>query len=101
MSPAPSPTFEERVNRGLSNLLADSGSRIVIESTDVIGAVAGSHERVLLVNFRLEGAWASPAGFTFPFSESVPLDQSLELAKDMVAQNWQRAHLPPPYQELQ
>ena len=101
MSPAQRQTFEERVNRGLTNLLADSGSQVVVESTNLIGAVEGAHGRVLLVNFRLEGEWASPAGFTFPFDESVPVDQSLAVAKDMVARSWQNAHLPPPYQDFQ
>ena len=96
MSPTQSYTFEERVKRGLINLLARESSRIVVESTKAIGAVAGSHDRVLLMHFRLEGAWASPAGFTFPFDESIPIGQSLEVLKDMVARNWQRAHLPPP-----
>ena len=101
MSPTQRQTFEERVNRGLSGLLADSSSQIVVESTKLIGAVEGSHGRVILVNFRLEGEWASPARFTVPFAESIPLEQSLDQAKDMVARNWQHAHLPPPYQDFQ
>ena len=96
MSPAQGHTFEERVKRGLSGLLTHENSRIVVESLKSIGAVEGSHDRVLLVHFRLEGEWASPASFTFPFDESIPIGQSLEVMKDMVARNWQRAHLPPP-----
>lgn len=91
MSPATGPTFENRVRRGLAGLLKDAGAEVVVDHIDEVES-----QGVLLVDFHLEGAWASPAGFSFPFHESVSLDHSLSAMRDMVSKNWQRAHLAPP-----
>jgi hypothetical protein len=96
-----SPTFEHRIRTQTETLLVDVQSRIIIDEIDVIAPVEGSHGRVHLVDFHIDGEWASPAGFTFPFDESAPFDQSLALLKDMIARNWQSSAIPPPYQDLQ
>ena len=47
------------------------------------------------VRFHLDGAWASPASFTFPFATFVPLEESLGDLRDLVKRSWRNAHLPP------
>jgi hypothetical protein len=99
MSPQLGPSFETRVRTSVANLLSDVASLIDIDSIGVVPPAEGSHGQVLLVDFHVKGAWASPAEFTFPFDESVAIDQSLKALRDMIARNWQRAHLPPPVAE--
>ena len=67
MSPAGSPQFEARVALGLKSVLAHAESQIVVDSTRMIEQVKDSHDLILLVDFFVEGKWASPARFTFPF----------------------------------
>jgi hypothetical protein len=81
--------LELRVRKALSGLLHDTSTDVAIDSVVHNG-------EVLLVTFHLEGAWASPAAFTFPFAEFVPLEESLANLRDLISRNWQRAHLPPP-----
>ena len=91
MSPATGPSFESRIRNRLATLLSDVGAQVAIDHIDAVEAGG-----VLLVDFHLEGAWSSPAGFTFPFRESVSLDHSLSAMRDMISKNWQSAHLAPP-----
>ena len=91
MSPATGPTFENRVRTALAGLLKDVGAQVVVDHIDAVES-----QGVLIVDFHLESAWASPAGFSFPFHESVSLDHSLSAMRDMVSKNWQRSHLAPP-----
>lgn len=90
MSPAIGPTFETIVRNRLGTLLSDTGSQIVVDEVEPVEDAG-----VLLVSFHLEGAWASPAGFSFPFHESAPLDRSLAALRDLVSKNWDRAHVAP------
>lgn len=87
----PAPTFESRLRARLATLLSDVGAEILVDSIEAVES-----ERLLLVDFHLEGAWSSPAGFTFPFHESASLDRGLSAMRDMISKNWQNAHMPPP-----
>ena len=91
MTPQMSPNFESRVRAKLASLLSDVGAQIVVDSV-----MASSSEKLLLIDFHLDGAWASPAQFTFPFHESLPLDHSAAALRDMVSKNWKSAHVAPP-----
>ena len=91
MSPALGPTFETIVRTRLATLLRDVGAEIVVDDIEPVEA-----EGVLLVSFHLEGAWASPAGFSFPFRQAISLDRSLSALRDMVSRNWDKAHIAPP-----
>lgn len=91
MSPKLSPKFETVVRTRLGRLLLDTGTDIVVDEVDPV-----DDEGVLLVSFHLEGAWASPAGFSFPFHQGDSLDENLDAVRDLVASNWKRAHMAPP-----
>jgi hypothetical protein len=94
MTPKMSPSFENRVRTKLATLLTDVGAQIVVDS--VMTAPKASTNKVLLVDFHLEGAWSSPAQFTFPFHQSRPIERSASALRDMVSKNWKGAHLAPP-----
>ena len=86
--PQMSPSFESKVLKALADALTDVGARIEVDGVD---ALESAHGRVVLVDFHLEGNWTSPAGFTFPFHESQPIDKSIGLLRDMVAKNCYQA----------
>ncbi len=77
------------IHRGLANILQDVDSQVVLDSIEQTGP------NVHIVSFHIEGALASPVSFTFPFPDSVPLDQSLAALRDLVTRNWQSSQLPP------
>ena len=79
-----SPAFESKIKTAMADALSDVGTRIAIDSVDAVESARG---RVILVDFHLDGNWRSPAGFTFPFHESLPIDKSIGLLRDMVAKN--------------
>lgn len=83
----------ELIVRGeLDHLLDDADSAIVVDS---IRTLSAEEDRVLMVNYHLEGKWESPAAFSFPFLESVPLEESAAALRDFIERNWATAHLPP------
>ncbi len=90
--------FEERVRAGLATLLVDEKATVVVDHVEAMGNDAGS--RALSVSFHLEGAWSSPARFTFPFAEAIPLEESLADLRDLISRSWRTAHLPPPNNDL-
>ena len=81
--------FETQLRAELDCLLRSQNTQVLIDDVQPIG------EACLLVTFHLAGAWGGPASFTFPFSESVPLEDSLAALQDMISKNWNTAHLPP------
>lgn len=81
--------FETQLRSELDSLLSNQNSQLLIDDVESIG------EACLLVTFHLAGAWGGPASFTFPFSESVPLEDSLAALQDMISKNWNTAHIPP------
>ena len=91
MSPKLSPKFEAVVRNRLSKLLRGTGTDIVVDEVDSV-----DDEGVLLVSFHLEGTWASPAGFSFPFHQEDSIDDNLDAVRDLVSRNWDRAHIAPP-----
>jgi len=84
--------FRAELHQALSGLFRDEGAQVIVDSVETL---AEQDERVFLVDYHLEGRWASPAGFTFAFVESVPLETSLSAFQDFVARNWATAHLAP------
>lgn len=76
------------IRRRLANILQNLDSQVVLDN---IEQVKGAH----LVSFHVEGALASPVSFTFPFPDSVPLDQSFAALRKLVTRNWQSSQLPP------
>jgi hypothetical protein len=64
-----------------------------VEELPTLGAVS------LLVEFHLEGSGVTPARFTFPFHETVPLETTTEALRDLIERNWNAAHLPPPVED--
>jgi hypothetical protein len=85
-------TFESRVLNGLSGLLDDYQTAIVVDS---VHAVPGGEGKVLSVAFHLEGDWTSPVGFVFRFVESEPLEDTLADVRESISNSWNFAHLPP------
>ena len=81
--------FETKLRRELDGMLSKQNSQLLIDDIEPIA------EDCLLVTFHLDGAWGGPASFTFPFSESVPLEDSLAALEDMIARNWNTAHIAP------
>ena len=79
--------FETKLRRELDGMLSKQNSQLLIDDIEPIA------EDCLLVTFHLDGAWGGPASFTFPFSESVPLEESLAALEDMIARNWNTASL--------
>lgn len=84
--------FETKLRQDLAGALRDQGTEVVV---DEIEAYEEGGDRILSVDFHLEGRWGSPARFTFPFVESIPIEQTLPVLRDLVARNWQTAHVPP------
>lgn len=81
--------FETQLRAELDSLLSDQNSQLLIDNVERID------EDCLLVTFHLSGAWGGPASFTFPLSESVPLENSLAALEDMISRNWNTAHIAP------
>lgn len=79
---------QNEIQRGLANILQDLDSQVLLDS---IEQRSGAH----LVSFHIEGAMASSVSFTFPFPDSIPLDQSLAALRNLVTRNWQSSQLPP------
>lgn len=84
--------FEHKVRKALSGLPLDQNSRVVVDSTRVL---SGQDETVIMVSYHLEGTFPDAAQFTFPFVESVPLDEALDAFLDYGARNWQTAQFAP------
>ncbi len=84
--------LEQTIRRDLPNLFEDVQTSVVI---DEITAMPGAEGQAVSVRFHLDGAWASPASFTFPFATFVPLEESLGDLRDLVTRSWQNAHVPP------
>ncbi len=81
--------LETKVREALEKLLNNADTNVVVDSLIPAG-------EVMLATFHLEGAWASPVEFTFPFAEFIPLDESLASLRDLISRNWATAHMPPP-----
>ncbi|MBM3792714.1 MAG: hypothetical protein FJW31_01325 [Acidobacteria bacterium] len=84
--------LEQTISRDLPNLFDDVQTSVVI---DDIESLPGTDGQAVSVRFHLDGAWASPASFTFPFATFVPLEESLGDLRDLVTRSWQNAHVPP------
>lgn len=84
--------FEPQVRKALNGLLADQNARVVIDSTRVL---QGEDDCVVMVSYHLEGELASPAQFTFPFIESVPMEENLDAFLDYGSRNWRIAQFAP------
>ena len=87
------PDFETRVRKSIHDQLA--GQALAIDYVDDVPAVEGSHGRVLLIDFHLEGSAGNGEQFTFPFDESIPLEQSLSILSDMIARSAGSTDAPP------
>ena len=84
--------FETRVRKALRSLLSGQDSRVVVDSTRIL---RGEDECVVMVSYHLEGRLDSQAQFSFPFVESVPMEESVEAFLDYGARNWQTAQYAP------
>jgi hypothetical protein len=84
--------FELQVRETLLDILADQASRVVVDSTR---SLTGEDGLVVMVSYHVEGRLQSPAQFTFPFVESVPLAESVEAFLDFGQRSWRTAHLAP------
>jgi hypothetical protein len=84
--------LENDIRHSLSTVLIQHRSQVQIDSIRSVGAGA---EQVWLVDYHLEGKFATPVQFTFPFAQAVPLEDSLANFMDYGLKNWHRAHLPP------
>lgn len=85
--------FELQVRDTLSGVLADEASQVIVDSTRVLSGDEG--ERVVMVSYHVEGRLRSPAQFTFPFAEAVPLAESIEAFLDYGRRSWSAAHFAP------
>jgi len=85
--------IESTILDRLARLLDDVDSRLVVDRSERLTFEA---DEMLFVSFHLEGAWASPASFSFPFLSSVPLDESFSALRDMIERNYAAASMPPP-----
>ncbi len=84
--------FEPQVRKALNGLRAEQDGRVVIDSTRVL---QGHYDCVVMVSYHLEGELASPAQFTFPFIESVPMEENLDAFLDYGSRNWRVAQFAP------
>ena len=84
--------FEPKVRSALSRLLETEDSKVIVDSTRVL---TGEDDSVVIVNYHLEGKLNIPVQFTFPFVESVPLDESIAAFLDYGARNWEIADFAP------
>lgn len=84
--------FEHQVRDSLTVLLADQASRVVIDSTRVLNGEAG---QVVMVSYHIEGALHSPAQFTFPFAEEIPLAENVAAFLDYGHRSWASAYIAP------
>ena len=84
--------FELRVRNALDGVLADSNSQVVVDSARPLTRAEG---KVVLVSYHLEGKLRSPAQFTFPFLEAVPVDESIAAFLDYGGRSWQTARFAP------
>lgn len=84
--------FEHQVRDSLTGLLADQDSQVVVDSTRVLNGEAG---QVVMVSYHIEGAMRSPAQFTFPFAEEVPLAESVAAFLDYGHRSWASAYIAP------
>ena len=80
---------QNEIRLALTNILQDVDSQVVLDGIEQVSPEAH------LVSFHVEGAMASAVSFTFPFPDSVPLDQTLASVRDLVTRNWQSSQLPP------
>lgn len=85
--------FEADVRDRMAILSNELGMNVVIDGVETF---RGPSTDSLLVEFHLEGIGVSPARFTFPFAEAVPLDATVEALRDLIERNGEIAHLPPP-----
>jgi hypothetical protein len=84
--------FELRVRNALNGVLADRDSQVVLDSVRPLTRAEG---KLVLVSYHLEGKLRSPAQFTFPFLEAVPLDESVAAFLDYGERSWQAARFAP------
>ena len=84
--------FELAVHSALRNVLANSDMQVAVDSTRVF---TGEDGNVVVVSYHLEGRLGSPGQFTFPFVESVPLEESLAAFLDHGGRSWQMAQFAP------
>lgn len=84
--------FEVRVRNALNGVLADVDSQVVVDSARPLTIDEG---KVVLVSYHLEGKLRSPAQFTFPFVEAIPLDESVAAFLDYGGRSWQTARFAP------
>jgi len=80
------------IHQRLLTLLESHRSQVHVDSIQPIGT---GEQQVLLVRYRVAGELGSPSQFTFPFPQSVPLEDSLSIFMDYGLRNWSTAHLPP------
>ena len=81
--------FEVQLRNGLDSLFINQHSQLKVDDIESIA------DDCLLVTFHMAGAWGGPASFTFPFSASIPLEDSLAAIQDMISRNWNTARIAP------
>lgn len=84
--------FELRIRSALKGVLAGRDSQVVLDSVRPLTRAEGN---LVLVSYHLEGRLGSPAQFTFPFLEAVPLDESVAAFLDYGERSWQTARFAP------
>ncbi len=88
--------FELQVRNALHGLQESCGLSLVVDSTRKFH---DEDDTVVMVSYHLEGPSAVNAQFSYPFVQSVPLEESIAALLDFGERSWSSAQFAPlPYE---